>query len=109
MHSQQYCYPSLTVLLVEELVHVIESPGVVEDRGLEPVHALDVVAAQLLAVQERALELVVQLADPRAARVLVAASDLVNLVLELLKACDLREEKRRRMRDGSRNHYPRPV
>ena len=99
MHSQQYCYPSLTVLLVEELVHVIESPGVVEDRGLEPVHALDVVAAQLLAVQERALELVVQLANPRAARVLVAASDLVNLVLELLKACDLREEKRRRGRE----------
>lgn len=72
-------------------MHVLQAPGVVEDGRLEPI-ALDRVAGHaVVAVQERALELLVQLADPGGVGlVAVAAGDLVDLVLELLKACERR-------------------
>lgn len=80
---------------------VIQTPGVVQDWGLESVH-LDRVAGQPLgALHEAALELVVELSDPAGADLLIVASrELVDLVLELLKTLTKKEKKGERISLG---------
>ena len=76
---------NLTVVLVVEGRDVAKTPLVVEDWGLETV-LLDGVGALNVVAHEVVLELLVQVTDPAALLSAIAASDLVNLVLELLKS-----------------------
>ncbi len=78
----------LTVAVVER-PDVVEPPGLVQDWRLQPVHVVHVGGGvrvvHAVAVQEGALELLVQVAEPGSVAGVGAAGDLVDLVLELLK------------------------
>ena len=62
-------------------MHILQPPGLIEKRRFESVHVVDAVVI----AEERALELFVQVADPRTFAILNTAGDLINFILELLK------------------------
>ncbi len=64
---------------------VVQAPCLVQDGRLQPVHAVANVIEVIGVAEEGALELFVQVADPRSLSRVRTTGNLVDLVLEFLQ------------------------